>query len=73
MVPDQQGQTQVDLHFNINKPLPGVAAGDYNIMIRYHFKNYNCYLVQKLGLKHFQFCSEWPVDIRRCKYRSEKW
>ena len=34
MVPDEQGQTQVDLHFNINKPLPGVAAGDYNIMIR---------------------------------------
>ena len=32
-VPDQEGQTEVHLHFNINKPLPGVTAGDYNIMI----------------------------------------
>ena len=32
-VPDVNGMNQVHLHFNINKELPGVAAGDYNIMI----------------------------------------
>ena len=37
MVPDQQGQTLVYLQFNINKPLPGFATGDYDIMIRYYF------------------------------------
>ena len=33
-VPDQTGLSEVDLHFNINKELPGVAAGDYNINIK---------------------------------------
>ena len=32
-VPDVVGMSQVHLHFNINKELPGVAAGDFNIMI----------------------------------------
>ncbi len=34
-VPDQDGLSQVDLHFSINKEVPGVAAGDHNIIITY--------------------------------------
>ena len=33
MVPDVDGMNEVHLHFNINKELSGVSAGDYNIMI----------------------------------------
>ena len=33
-VPDVSGISEVHLHFNINKELPGVAAGDYNVMIK---------------------------------------
>jgi len=35
VVPDQAGLSEVDLHFNLNKPLPGVQAGDYNQLITY--------------------------------------
>ena len=34
IVPNVDGLSEVDLHFNINKPLSGVSAGDYNIIIR---------------------------------------
>ena len=33
-VPDASGLTQIDLHFSINKPVPGVSVGDYNIQIK---------------------------------------
>lgn len=33
LVPDLDGLNEVYLHFNINKELSGVTAGDYNIMI----------------------------------------
>ena len=33
LVPDVDGMNEVHLHFNINKELSGVSAGDYNIMI----------------------------------------
>ena len=33
-VPNIEGLSEVDLHFNINKPLSGVSAGDYNVIIR---------------------------------------
>ena len=32
-IPDQPGLSEFHLHFNINKPLGGVAAGDYNVMV----------------------------------------
>lgn len=32
-VDDVSGMTQVHLHFSINKPVTGVSAADYNIMI----------------------------------------
>jgi hypothetical protein len=32
-VADQPGQSEVDLHFNLNVPLPGVTAGEYNVIM----------------------------------------
>ena len=34
-IPDVSGLTEADIHFSINKPVPGVAAADYNIIIRF--------------------------------------
>jgi len=33
-VTDEPGMTLVGFHFSVNKPLPGVDAGDYNVDIR---------------------------------------
>ncbi|CAH1786239.1 unnamed protein product [Owenia fusiformis] len=30
-IPDESGISMVAYHYNINRPLPGVAAGDYNV------------------------------------------
>ena len=33
-IPAQPGLTEFHLHFNINNALGGVAAGEYNVMVR---------------------------------------
>ena len=33
-IPDVSGLTEVDIHFSVNKPVQGVAAADYNIIIK---------------------------------------
>ena len=32
-IPEQAGLSEFHLHFNINNPLGGVAAGEYNVMV----------------------------------------
>ena len=31
---DQEGMTLFAVHYSINKPVPGVSAGDYNFDVR---------------------------------------